>query len=78
MPLQNKQNLHMHTTYADGKNAPEELVLEAINRNFDSIGFSEHTYLQYSSYPHQMMTEDMPCLLSAVIWRSRWRLMPRT
>ena len=54
------QNLHIHSTYADGKNKPEEMVLEAIKRGFDSIGFSEHTYMHFSSYPYQLHIEDMP------------------
>lgn len=53
-----KQNLHIHTTYVDGKNSPEEMILEAINRNFESIGFSEHSYVKFSTYPHQMMIDD--------------------
>ena len=52
-----KQNLHTHTNYVDGKDMPEEKVLEAIERNFDSIGFSEHAHLPYSKYPNQL-TED--------------------
>lgn len=54
-----KQNLHIHTLYADGKNTPEEMVLLAIEKGFDSIGFSEHTYLDFSDYPYQMTVEDM-------------------
>ena len=56
--LNNKQNLHIHSTYADGKDKPEEMVLEAIARGFDSIGFSEHSYMGFSSYPYQMTEED--------------------
>ena len=26
----NKQNLHIHSTYADGKDKPEEMILTAI------------------------------------------------
>lgn len=37
-------NLHTHTTFCDGKNTPEEIVLYAIDRGFDSIGFSGHVY----------------------------------
>lgn len=55
--MKNKQNLHTHTTYADGKDTPEELILEAIERNFTAIGFSEHTYLRYSKYPDQLTAE---------------------
>ncbi len=53
------QNLHIHTTYADGKDSPEEMVLKAIEKGFDSIGFSEHTYLKVSDYPYQMTVEKM-------------------
>ena len=37
-----KQNLHIHTTFCDGKNTPEEIVSEAIRQGFTSIGFSGH------------------------------------
>ena len=53
-----KQNLHIHTSYADGKDTPEEIVLEAIERGFGSIGFSEHSYMPFSSYPYQMTVEQ--------------------
>jgi len=57
--LNNKQNLHTHTTFVDGKDTPEEIVVEAIHREFHSIGFSEHTYLKYSSFPNQLTTEKI-------------------
>ena len=53
-----KQNLHIHTTYADGKDGPEELILEAIRQGFTSIGFSEHSYMPYSTAPNQMTVRD--------------------
>ncbi len=53
-----KQNLHIHSTYADGKDAPEEMIIEAIGRGFDSIGFSEHSYMSFSPSPYQMTVED--------------------
>ncbi len=56
--MRNKQNLHMHTTYADGKDTPEAMVIEAIGRGFDSIGFSEHSYMHFSDYPYQMTVAD--------------------
>jgi len=40
-----KSNLHTHTTYSDGKNTPEEYVKEAIKRDLNSIGFSDHAYV---------------------------------
>lgn len=54
-----KQNLHIHTTYADGKDKPEALVQEAIQKGFTSIGFSEHSYMPYSRASHQMTLADM-------------------
>ena len=41
--MNSRQNLHIHTIYADGNDTPEELIVEAIKRKFGSIGFSEHT-----------------------------------
>lgn len=40
-------NLHTHTTFCDGKNTPEEVVLAAIDRGFASIGFSGHGYTPF-------------------------------
>ncbi len=56
--MNNKQNLHIHSTYADGKDTPREMILEAINRGFESIGFSEHSYMAFSDYPYQMTVSD--------------------
>ncbi|GJM56903.1 histidinol-phosphatase [Erysipelotrichaceae bacterium OPF54] len=49
-----KQNLHTHTQYCDGKDTVEEMVLEAISRNFDSIGFSGHG----TNYPYDPCSMD--------------------
>ena len=54
-----KQNLHTHTNYVDGKDSPEELVLEAIARGFDSLGFSEHTYVKYIDEDGQLTPTKM-------------------
>lgn len=37
-------NLHTHSVFSDGKNTPEEIVLSAIEKNFVSIGFSDHSH----------------------------------
>ncbi len=41
-----KINLHTHTTFCDGKNTPEEMVLGAIEKGFDVLGFSVHAPMQ--------------------------------
>ena len=43
-----KQNLHTHTTFCDGKDPPEEMILEGLERGFHSIGFSIHSYVPCS------------------------------
>lgn len=42
-----KQNLHAHSVYCDGKDSLEEMVLAAIEKGFDSIGFSGHSYTPF-------------------------------
>ena len=38
------RDLHVHTVFSDGKNTPEEIVLEAIRKGLGTIGFSDHSY----------------------------------
>ena len=40
-------NFHTHTTFCDGKNTPEEIVLHAIERGFIAIGFSGHCRTEF-------------------------------
>ena len=40
-----KQNLHTHSGLDDGKGTLEEIVLEAIDKGFDILGFSGHSYV---------------------------------
>lgn len=53
-----RQNLHTHTTYCDGKNTPEEMVLAALELGMDSLGFSGHSPLPGESWV--MKAEDVP------------------
>lgn len=54
-----KINLHSHTTYCDGKNTPEEMVLAAMDRGFDVFGFSGHSYTAFDeSYCMSRSTTD--------------------
>ena len=46
-----KQCLHTHSVFCDGKDTLEEMVLTAIEKGFDSIGFSGHSYMDiYADY----------------------------
>lgn len=41
-------NYHTHTTFCDGKNTVEEMVLSAIDKGMSEIGFSVHSPLPFS------------------------------
>ena len=51
-----KQCLHTHSIYCDGKDTLEEMVLSAIKKGFDSIGFSGHSYMDI--YAEFSMSEE--------------------
>ena len=49
-------NFHTHSTFCDGKNTPEEIVLTAIQKGFSAIGFSGHGYTPFDL---RYCTKDM-------------------
>lgn len=40
-------NYHTHTSFCDGKNSAEEIVLAALEAGFDAIGFSGHGFTAF-------------------------------
>ena len=40
-------NIHTHSTFSDGKNTPEDIVLTAIEKGFQTVGFSDHSYTPF-------------------------------
>ncbi|MDD4312411.1 MAG: histidinol-phosphatase [Eubacteriales bacterium] len=42
-----QQNLHTHSTFDDGQNTMEEMVLAAVSAGLTSLGFSVHTPMPY-------------------------------
>lgn len=42
-------NYHTHSTFCDGKNTPREMVLAAIDKGFDALGFSGHGFTKSDS-----------------------------
>ena len=48
-------NYHTHTCYCDGKDRPEDLVLEAIRLGCPELGFSGHSFLPGEDWT---MSED--------------------
>ena len=39
-----KCDLHMHTTYCDGKSSAEQMVLSAIEKGLDTVGVATHSF----------------------------------
>ena len=39
-----RSNIHAHSSFSDGRNAPEEMVQAALARGFVSFGLSDHGY----------------------------------
>ena len=54
--MKHLQNLHTHSTYCDGRDTPEEMIRFAMDKGFDSLGFSGHSYMFYSP-GHSMSVE---------------------
>ncbi len=44
-----KADFHVHTTFCDGKNTPEEMVEAAISLGMTSLGFSVHSYTDFDT-----------------------------
>ena len=55
-----KTNYHTHTTWCDGKDAPETVVMAAIDKGFDAIGFSSHAMLPEDDTPWVLTPEKAP------------------
>ena len=53
-------NFHNHTTYCDGKNTAEEMVLGAIERGYRAFGISEHSYTTVPFDKGNLTAESMP------------------
>jgi histidinol-phosphatase (PHP family) len=54
------QNLHTHGVLCDGKNEYEDTVQKAIELGLTSLGFSGHSYTEYSNGLYCMTEENTP------------------
>ena len=55
---------HMHSILSDGRNTYEEMVLAAIAKGLDEIGFSDHVCLKLVDWAIRM--EDIPVMTSQI------------
>ncbi len=58
-------NFHTHTTFSDGKNTAEEMLLSAIDKGFTAIGFSDHSETQ-CDLSYCMKLSDYPAYFKTV------------
>lgn len=49
------QNLHTHSTYCDGIDTIEEMIVSAYNQGFGSIGLSSHSLMKKVSMPKEKL-----------------------
>ncbi len=56
-------NYHTHTTFCDGGNTAEEMVLAAIDAGFDALGFSGHGFTDFDD---TYCMKDTPAYISEI------------
>ena len=61
------QSLHTHSTYCDGADTLEEMTLAAIEKGFDSLGFSVHGYNVHNPSSKSSMTLEKEAAYKAEI-----------
>ncbi len=44
-----KTDYHVHSCFSDGKHTPEEIILAAIAKKIDVLGFSDHSYTWFDA-----------------------------
>ena len=58
-------DLHVHTSFSDGKNSPEEMVLAAISKGMKRLGISDHSYTFFDEdycFPKARIGEYRTCI----------------
>lgn len=53
------KDLHMHTAFCDGSDAPEDMILSAIDKGLKTVGISGHSYTFFDT-SYCMQKEDIP------------------
>jgi len=55
-----KCNYHTHSTWCDGKDSPRAMILAAVSRGFEAIGFSSHAMLPQDDVDWVLTPEKAP------------------
>ncbi|MBR1659994.1 MAG: PHP domain-containing protein, partial [Oscillospiraceae bacterium] len=45
------EDFHVHSSFSDGKNSPEEIVEAALARGMTRLGISDHSYTSFDLPP---------------------------
>lgn len=53
-----KRDLHIHTDFSDGYNTPEECVLTAIEKGLETVGISDHSFIDDYTYEPYWLKKD--------------------
>ena len=70
-----RKDLHVHTTFSDGRNTPEEMVCAAIDQGLAVIGFSDHSHTAFDE--SWCMSPDSTVLYRAEIARLKEKYRDR-
>lgn len=54
-----KSNIHTHSTYSDGRDAPEAILQAALKRRFHTLGFSDHGHADYDDCSMALTAEPL-------------------
>ena len=58
-------DLHVHTTFSDGRSTPEEVVQSAIAMDMTTLGFSDHSHTAFDRR-YCMPKEKIPTYRAAI------------
>ena len=67
------EDFHVHSTFSDGKNSPEEIVRQAVSLGVTRLGFSDHGYAPYDEdcgIPYDRVEAYRNCVAAL---KERWR-----
>ena len=53
-----KTDYHVHSCFSDGKHSPEEIILSAIDKKMQVLGFSDHSYTFFDEEVCKNMKEQ--------------------
>jgi histidinol-phosphatase (PHP family) len=61
-----KTDYHIHSSFSDGRSAPEDYIIPAISEGFKEIGFSEHLTLFKEPEPWNMNPDNISTYLNYI------------